>query len=326
MDAETIRMPSYAILGIDSEDRFKDYAEARAVIDGTSFNNSPYDFQITKNESMMNGFFTRLAVTELNFPWTIPNINGQTFEMGVVFTIGAGPEVEYLIELDYGFYTPAEIATEITSQISALDPALAAFVMVYGNPSQSLLNTYDLPVFSYRYPLGTNVAFLPLVSNSTVYPYPITTKQLFDLMGFTNANTVLDGSTNYGRTTFCQAIRYIDIVCSQLTYNQALKDTMSQPVARDTLCRLYLGDGPYTGSSTLKPSDPNFCPPGCAPFTIYRQFSTPKFIRWMPNQPIQGNLRFQVYEDSGQLLSEIGVLGVDLEGSNWSMSLLVSED
>jgi hypothetical protein len=87
---------------------------------------------------------------------------------------------------------------------------------------------------------------------------------------------------------------------------------------------LYLGDGPYTATSTLAPNDPNFCPPGCAPFTIYRQFTNPKFIRWTPNQPVQGNLIFQVYDDGGTILSETDVN--EISGQNWSMTLLVSED
>jgi hypothetical protein len=185
----------------------------------------------------------------------------------------------------------------------------------------------DLPIFSYGGIIGVNTAFLPMPYNTPgIYEYPPNTKQLFDLLGFTTDNMILSNGGGYGRDTYCQAMRYVDIVCSQLTYNQALKDTMSQTVARDTLCRLYLGDGPYTGTSTLHPSDPDFCPPGCAPFTIYRQFTNPKFIRWLPNQPVQGNLRFQVFDDDGNLLSEAAAVGTESEGANWSFTLLVSED
>jgi hypothetical protein len=324
-DAMTERSPSYAILAIDSEDRFKDYEEQRRVLAGPisgKFNRTPYDFQITKNESLMNGFFTRLALTELNFPWVIPNINERTQEIQFTYKIGAAAPITTILTLDVGFYRPDEIATELETQIKALDPALATFFLSYG--------TDKLPRFIYNtVNAGNLVAFEPLDYNSGVYPFPSTTKQLFDMMGFTDDNTVL-GANNVDvdtNLTYCQAIRYIDIVCSQLTYNQALKDTMSQTVARDTLCRLYLGDGPYTGTSTIDPADAAFCPPGCAPFTIYRQFTNPKFIRWLPNQPVQGNLRFQVFDDDGQPLASY--TGTDVYGAsseNWSMTLLVSED
>jgi hypothetical protein len=325
-DAMTERSPAYAILGVDSEDRFRDYEAARAAT-GDDYNSSPYNFQITKNESIMNGFFTRLAVTEINMPWMIPNINGRTYEIGVEYQIGAGPIVQASLQLNYGFYTPAEIAAQIEAEVQALDPALAGFQMNYGNPDAlGVLNATDIPVFAYSFPLGVAGCFLPLPYNTPSYPFPPTVKQLFDLLGFTDENTVLDVGGSTGRSTYCQAIRYVDIVCSQLTYNQALKDTMTQTTARDTLCRLYIGDGPYTGTSTLTPSDPDFCPPGCAPFTIYRQFTNPKFIRWIPNQPVQGNLLFEVFDDNGERLDNIGALGYETDGGNWSMTLLVSED
>jgi hypothetical protein len=270
----------------------------------------------------MNGFFTRLALTEVNFPWVIPNINERTQDIVFNYKIGANPEDVVILTIPVGFYRPAEIALTLQTQIRALDPALATFTLTYG--------TDKLPRFIYNTQnAGNLVSFEPLDYNSGSYPFPSTTKQLFDMMGFTDDNTVLGGNNTNEDTnlTYCQAIRYIDIVCSQLTYNQALKDTMSQTVARDTLCRLYLGDGPYTGTSTIDPSDNNFCPPGCAPFTIYRQFTNPKFIRWLPNQPVQGNLRFQVFDDDGGALATY--TGTDVYGAsseNWSMTLLVSED
>ena len=316
----TERSPAYAILAIDSEDRFKDYVAARTAGDtfGT-YNNSPYDFQITKNESMMNGFFTRLALTEINMPWTIPNINATTQEIIVNWQVGAGPVNTQNVILSPGFYRPSEIAATLEDKIRNLSVDLSGFVMEYGNGGA----TVSVPVFSYDAgPIGTRIAFLPLPYNSAAYSFLSTTKQLFDLLGFTDANSTLAEGGD-GHVSFCQTTRYIDIVCNQLTYNQALKDTMSQVTARDTLCRLYLGDGPYTGTSTMDPTDPAFCPPGCAPFTIYRQFTNPKFIRWLPNQPVQGNLRFSIFDDDGQILTN--VVGFD-GAENWSMTLLVSED
>jgi hypothetical protein len=325
-DAVTERSPAYAILAIDSEDRYRDYLAARVTGEG-AYNASPYDFQITKNESMMNGFFTRLALTEVNFPWVIPNINGRTNEIIINYKIGAGPVVEDTLTLDPGFYKPAELAAAIQAYVRALDPAMAAFEFTYGGGAPSGEPIYPNFVYSCL-PLATyTIAFLPMTYNSEEYPFPATTKQLFDLLGFkqsaTNNNSLL-AAGGQGGATLCQAVRYIDIVCNQLTYNQALKDTMSQTVVRDTLCRLYLGDGPYTGTSTVQPNDPEYSPPGCAPFVIYRQFTNPKFIRWMPNQPVQGNLRFQVFDDDGQPLEDVVPESVGAE--NWSMTLLVSED
>jgi len=318
----TERSPAYAILAIDSEDRFRTYEEQRASTVG-SYNDSPYNFQITKNESMMNGFFTRLALTEICFPWAVGNINTKTSSVLFNYSIGGVAQPQVTLSLPYGFYKPSEIATALQAAIRAIDvPNLGAFVVNYG--------ASNIPRFVFlRGNPAITFSFSPLPSNSVVYPFPNTSKQLFDLLGLDTfrAGTLIGGAIT-GGFTLCQAFRYIDIVCNQLTYNQALKDTMSQTVARDTLCRLYVGDGPFTGTSTLSPLDPDFCPPGCAPFVIYRQFTNPKFIRWLPNQPVQGNLQFQVFDDAGDQFGDLGpsVANPRLFEANWSMTLLVSED
>ena len=325
-DAMTERSPAYAILAIDSEDRFKSYDEARvSVLKG--YNDTPYDFQITKNESMMNGFFTRLALTEVCFPWAIGNINKKTNKILMNWALSGVPQPQVTLTLSIGFRKPSEIAADMLSAIQSQTANFATATFTYGDD--------NLPRFTFLFnDPALQASFSPLPYNSAVYPFPNTTKQLYDLLGFdvslVGDATTLKTSALGGGFTFCQAYRYIDITCNQLTYNQALKDTMSQTVARDTLCRLYLGDGPYTGTSTLSPDDPLFCPPGCAPFVIYRQYTNPKFIRWLPNQPVQGNLQFQVYDDTGQLLGDFGTLSNAEDQrviqANWSMTLLVSED
>jgi hypothetical protein len=159
--------------------------------------------------------------------------------------------------------------------------------------------------------------------NTTAYPYGENTKQLFDVLGFSSAgNSILAEFALTNRFTLCQSFRFVDVVCPQLTYNQALKDTMSQNIARDSLCRIYLGDALIPGA--LDCSTPDFCPPGCAPFTIYRNFANPKQIQWLGNQPVPGKLEFQVYDDAGDLLSN--AIGTDGEYLDWSMTLLVSEN
>ena len=148
-----------------------------------------------------------------------------------------------------------------------------------------------------------------------------------------NSGPVIEPSSTYtGATTFCQAIRYIDIICNQLTNSQAQKDQTSQQIARDMLCRIYIADSTGSGQSTLSPQDVNFCPAGCAPFTIYRNFTMPKQIQWIPNQNIPGNLQFQVFDDAGAPLNQsVTVVGnyaqnaKSYTSTDWSMTMLVSE-
>lgn len=315
--AVTQRPASTALLTIDSEDRYTDYVAARASP------TTPYNFSIAKSESLMAGFMTRIGVSEVVFPWVIPNINVKTFEMNYSYQIGATPISLGTLSLQLGFYTPAELAAAIETYFS-IEPTLG-FVMNYSNAEGE-------PYFSYYVGAGNSISFSPLPYNTTAYPFPPTTKQLFDVLGFTTANTILGSPTaaipEIGSYTLAQSIRYVDIVCNQLTNSQAQKDQTSQTVARDMLCRIYVG-GASGITSTVKANDPLFCPPGCTPTTLYRNFATPKQIQWIPNQNIPGFLQFQVYDDAGQLLDTSLVTGspfTSASNADWSMTMLVSEN
>lgn len=321
---QTIRPSSTALLTIDSEDRYKDYVAAQ--------NNptSPYDFAISKNESLMPGFMTRIGVSEIVFPWTIPNINRKTDRIFFSYSISGDPTVQVAVPIPIGFYTPDLLAATLQATIRTATP-LATFTIEYGiEPAGNQLN---VPAFFYKGDAAgtvSQVSFQPLPYNDPGYPFPPTTKQLFDLLGFTDKNTVL-AYTLSGSYTLCQAIRYVDIVCNQLTNSQAQKDQTSQTIARDMLCRLYLG-GASGVQSTIEASDATFCPPGCAPTVLYRNFTTPKQIQWIPNQNIPGYLQFQVFDDAGDLLDNsvtapVSSFNFDFSAavSDWSMTMLVSE-
>lgn len=320
----TQRPVSSSLFTVDSEDRYDNYTQARLG------RVSPYDFSINLPASLMNGFFTRLALTEVVFPWAIPNVNRKTNKIICSYQIGAGPIIDEEIEIEYGFYSPSELAEVLQDAIRTIIPALPAFTMEYGPPfttPPAIGN--NSPVFFYNSGNPADkVAFKPMVPLSSQWPFSDSARQLFDVLGFSTGDNSVLATGSYGGYTFAQACRYVDIVCPQLSYNQALKDSSSQKTVRDSLCRLYIVD-PANIQSTTLPSDPTFVPPGCAPTTIYRNFTLPKQIMWLPNQPITGSLRFQVYDDEGDLLSISDVLSVGPNPPsrlNWSMTLLVSEN
>lgn len=322
----TQRLPSTSLLAIDSDDRYANQIIARsAAAVQNPLIRSPYNFTITKNESIMNGFFTRLGLSEIVLPWVVPNINVKTRKMRVRYNVGAGDvdtEIVFVAgSTRMGFYRPAELATAVQTLVRALNAGLVAFTITYG--------ATNMPSFSYSTNSAATIAFLPYVASQLnpslpdFYEYdPSTTRQLFDVLGFA---TSINDQMSFGGVssqTFCQAITYVDVVCLQLTSNQALKDTMSQQIARDVLCRIYL-----TGNdvNNVPASSANFCPPGCAPFTLYRNFSQPKQIQWLPNQPVQSSLRFELFDDMGNQLNE-SELTPGFNRTNWSFTILVSEN
>jgi hypothetical protein len=269
----------------------------------------------------MPGFMTRIGVSEIVFPWTIPNINKKTNTIDISYNIGTGVVGVALTLFPIGFYTPYALASALQAKVRGLPGnPLPAFTMTYGNNNVS----DNDPTFEYDTGnVSFSIAFNPKPYNSASYPYNSQTKQLFDLLGFTSRNRVIAGG-DFSDYTFCQAIRYVDIVCNQLTNSQAQKDQTSQTVARDMLARIYIMDGGGFTSSSVPVTDPSFCPVGCAPTTIYRNYTMPKQIQWIPNQNIPGYLQFSVYDDTGALLDETVDVFVT-KGIDWSMTMLVSE-
>jgi hypothetical protein len=330
--AQTIRMPSTALLTIDSEDRYDRGGSAIVdFLDQSLVPTSAYNFTIRKNESLMPGFMTRIGVSEVVFPWTIPNINAKTNKIKIISTNGDNLN-EDIYTLPIGFYTPSQIATALTDLVkNGADPNLVDFEMTYGQPTGDLA---PQPCFFWT---TSNpdiyMSFLPMTPNSADYPYGQNVRQLFQMLGQQDTFAGTPVSASFGNYTLCQGIRYVDIVCNQLTNSQAQKDQTSQTIARDALCRVYVA-GVGTTQSTVQPNDPLFSPPGCAPTLLYRNFTTPKQIQWIPNQNIPGFLQFQVYDDNGDLLDEaikgaIPDLAFDIPGAgatDWSMTLLVSEN
>jgi len=321
---QTIRPSATSLLTIDSDDRFKDYAASIAESTSTSYNISPYNFKIEKSESLIAVPPTRLAVTEAMFQWSIPNINKKTNKILVSYSIGGVITSNVLISLNTGFHTPAQLAAALQAKIRHDIVALSGFTMTYGidtvDSGSGVLPT-NMPVFEYTTgSLVDQIAFSPLPATAGI---PGTQKQLFNLLGFNSLNTEL-GIGGQSGITYCQAISYIDIVCTQLTALQTIRDTTSQSVRRDALCRLYITNP--SDVSNVPCSNSAFCPPGCAPFTLYRDFATPKQVFWVPNQPVGGSLEFIVYSDDGTPLSESDSTYAGSNYTNWAITMLLSEN
>jgi hypothetical protein len=323
----TARPSSTSLLTIDSQDRFPNYTVSRSLVQSKA-NQSPYNFTINKNESLMTGFFTRLAVTEVVFPFVTPNVNQKSSTIGVKYQVGAGPIISFNIALAVGFYTPSQLATAMQVAVRAGSGGnLSAFTMTYGTAPSGA----SQPIFDYKTNAsGTKVAFVPNLYNTPSYPYPASTRQLFDVLGFDISDGTGSGNDSLFEEanslwTFAQWTRFIDIVSPQLTYNQPLKDQSTQPIVRDALCRVYLDQvsGAFNANK-VQASDATFAPTGTVPFVIYHNFTHPKQINWTPNQPV-GQLTFQVYDDQGFPLTEVYNY-VQALASDWSMTLQVSEN
>ena len=274
----TIRQPSTANLMLDSADR-----------DETRFE-KPWDFQITKPQSILNGFFTRIATSEVVLEWANPN--GDFWDLPMTSTWATGPATQT--------FTPLAADTFYTGQ-QALEAVAAA------------MNTaFATNVFEIAQAGGVTVLQTNDTTNFTIVPSALTRA-----LGFDDADLALNVPAHPIYTApDLRPYRYIDFVSAQLTYCQDLKDGATNNQNRDVLCRWYFAwDSPPQVDGLGFP-----ILMGMQPFTVRRLYNPPKKIRWDNIQPI-GNLTFQIYGDDGQ----IPPANPNGEKSQWLMTLQVSE-
>ena len=279
--AQAIRPPSVANLMIDSADR----VEARFP--------SPWDFQFTKTNSIMNGFFTRIATTEVVLEWNDSNISGsgQLGNNSITFDLSGtggntfnGTETITLLEDNY---TIASCLDAIVSELNDLSGTTGMGFSIITTPNIALKSTGG--VFTIQ---ASNLqAQLDFVEGP---PFVSQARPLLPDL---------------------RPHRYLDFVSEDVTYCQRVKDNSTAEYPRDVLCRWYFS---FDGDPQLdKYGFPILM--GYTTFCTRRIYNPPKQIRWEQNIPI-GNLRFQVYTDKGDLVPYYGGL------SQWLMTLQISEN
>ena len=276
----TIRPSATANLMIDSQDRSSTFV-------------SPWDFQIVKRESILNGFFSRIATTEVVLDWCDPNISTALQNNTIVFDLsGTGGNTHastQTITLPDDFYTVENAIDEIVAQLDALSGT-------------------------------TGMDFNVNQVNGSVYidcsggDFTVAAGRLQNLLDLFDQPT--SDSIKVGNCADLRPYRYIDFVCLDLTYAQMLKDNSTASYPRDVLCRWYFAEDSQEsldgyGFPILQ---------GYKTFCRRRIFNPPKYIRWDNNLPI-GNLKFQVYDDSGALLADYAAAT-----SSWLMTLQISEN
>lgn len=263
--ATPIRYPSTANLMVDSADRVK--------------GNYPLcnNFLIAKNQSIMNGFFTRVGTTEVVFEWNTPNVSALAGTID--YTVGS---IVNSFNLS-GFFTVEELVDAIADNCNNFTGATGVtwtVVGIYGAGAQFNLagpGVADGTIWGIEGPIiaELNDGF-PLISEAF--------------------NTGASSADILASTVDLRPVRYIDIVCTQLTNNQAVKDASTAQNVRDVLCRWYFD---YDNQNLV---DAYGFPVlmGYSPFYIRRIFNPPKQIQWQSNVPI-GQMAFQLYDNTGKL-------------------------
>jgi hypothetical protein len=224
-EAITARPSATALFAVDSDDRYATYQQRRNVP------TYPFSFNIQKNESLLNGFFKRLALTEFRMNWTLPNISKAWGNNQIVFnyiTAPSGTKQNITITLQDGFYTSQLLAYWLSLEIQTVVPNFEVFI-----------SNFDENRFFFLQPPDTTGKFMlsPVPNQSQ--------RQLIDMLNVPNPTADPTDEANYKTSVFTgipnlRAMDYFDIVSAQLSYNQELKDSTSAPITRDCIARIYL--------------------------------------------------------------------------------------
>ena len=297
----SVRQATNALLGVSSKDRKTVYPTFT----------TPYDFNLYSSQNYMNGFFTQVALTEIRFPWSIPPITPNTSKMTVFIYLSGVlqlPAVNIDVYLNPaisaagGWATPDQLGAAVQGQINAAYPGSATVV--------SIVNPIN-PVFQMSG--GINYAYGIQARTPPATPSQTT---IYDMMGWIPGfSETAQSSQIGGKAINMLRTQFVDIVSHQLTYNQSVKDSDTGMVSRDLIARLYLVPTYPLPSKVVET--------GSTPFIVYKDYSTPKQIKWASNIPISA-MSFQVYDDNGDLLTTGDPQG-DYFLPDWDMTLQVTE-
>ena len=285
-----------ALLVIDSGDRFNNNESAATNVSNPQrqYNN----FVISRNQNVIQGAISRVGLTEVRFPYCIPNVNQSNNTMWVNLN-GAG---WVQITIDTGFYNGDILALAIQTELQLIDINMEVAYI----PDSGVFR------FNHTLPLPANYTLgLSPINPVGATPTKINTaRSLLDLIGLppnqvTVSNVDIGSAGISALFTGIANLKYtdfIDIVSFQLTNNQRVKDVNTNPlIPRNAIiCRLYIENETSMNQLTdLSGAPANVY--GTYPFVIYRQFKTPKMMRWN-NTGAVGQIDIALYDMYGNPL------------------------
>lgn len=237
------------------------------------------NFRLQKREALMNAFARRIQVSEIRFPWSIPNIT--TYNNTFYYSLDGGSTIAP-VSLTPGFYTPAQVVTALVLALPAGSMAIS-----YSATTQK---------FSFTALAPNSLTLYASISPSTTLNDYYQTPSLLLTMGmpvYMLGNTIASGITIIGQPTSCSYTDYVDITSDKLMTYTDVRDGNSREGGQSSLiARVYAND---------EVSIPATNPITSAPFYIHRQFKNPKNIKWNPDAVIDW-LDIQVYDMFGNIV------------------------
>jgi hypothetical protein len=278
-----IRQPATALMTIDTANRTA----------GTKVNN----LYINKQQTLMNGYFTRVALTELNMDWDIPNVNPYNNTFKMVFYYGTGVFKAVQFEVTEGFYDMQQLASE-----------LETLIQTYINTDVDLTGLYTIDITANQVVreftiTNTNVSN-KLFGIVPIFSVRSDASDLCEIMGLSTVDPTLQFKTIVGSYATMLYTPYFDIVSQQLTKKQNVADnSTSVNTGKNLLARIYLNQLGILPNKAIE--DPNYPEEilGVSPFTIHLEFNQPKQIYWDTKEFINV-VDLTLYDNKGRVLYE----------------------
>jgi len=299
-----VREPSTAFFLIDSTDR-NNY-NASTVIGGGSVDATlaSADFQITKpGQNLITGFFTRMAMTEIELTWNLFNVTESNNTTNVrLRELATGTITNFPVSIPKGNYTVKE----------ALDALIVKMNATVTGQTFTLVDAsgIDIPIGGGRKAIqigGATYKFVfttPAALPAPGTPYRQCLSQNLGIPTIDYATTIPSVAYRVGWPSTdpnLLATDYIDITCPQLASQQKVKDaTTSTFDAIDVVYRWVFANDDANPTTFDAYGYPIL--QGYKGFKSRRLLPFPKQIRWDPLIPV-GNLDFQTYSDQETLLT-----------------------
>lgn len=276
---QTIRQPATAQILIDSLDRFPNGWP-------TSFpeavSNSSSQWRLNLQQIVLNGYLTRIGVSQIMFQWNLPTIVADYNDI-LSFTFDG---TDYSTTLTGGWYNVDDMATMLQDQMNAVSPG-ATFTVTWDA---------EFGVFQFDAGAGHTCTF-PVVAPPAL-KQEFRTYHTVGILGGIPAAQVVRGVT-----PTMVATRYIDICSTYLTKYQRIKDANTLPSNISSTCIARVFAVPLNSASlvhgALPLSDPQN--PGSAPFVLTVDYTFPKQIAWNPDEAIN-NFDIELRDEDGDLV------------------------
>jgi hypothetical protein len=318
-----------AILAINSLDRYlgvETFANSTtSALYQEYLQDPPYssDFNIQSGGALIYGYMYKLILSQVQYQCNIPTV--CTDRNDTFWIQDATTGSFYQIIIPYGFYTPDEMASVLQVLIRQTD-------IVNASPNFTV---------SYRNTNGEQGGFAFESNNDEIYSFPSVETLIDDfiitpdtayninrslkaykLLGITQSN-IQPRSSQYSSTRIKWLYTdFVDIISSNLTKYQVIKDTDTSIKKQDSIvARIYLTgvgvDQQVRSTDTL----------GSRPFSVVQDMNSPKVMRWSRDEAVN-NLDFQQRDQYGDFIfvgSEGGINTLDIYNSEFQMTLLCVE-